>query len=259
MITNKYWDILKQYWGNSFLFGDNKIEFQNYKYDYDYMLNLKRIITNFEKEVEQNFLSIPNNETRDNYIVVLYDEINKRIRLNGEYAQYIIRYEKTFSEEINNLLSRQNDALFGLTLWFKMNPLFEKTLQGESMVSREIKMDNSNHDNRIKGKLSKQEIEKYFITAFSEKQKDLNPILDEEQINNFLYSNFADFVPAKVAIKFQTVNITQKKIRAIIYDFYLKHSNETKTDIYITLLKNSFSNFDNTSFETLRKNFSKKR
>lgn len=256
MITNKNWNILKQYWGESFLYGNNKIDFQKYGFDNDYTLQLKQNITNFEEEVELNFLSITNGETRDNYISILYNEINTRIRLNGEYAEYIIRNEKHNSEAILNLLRYQSDALFGLTLWFKMNLLFEKALKEESLVLREDKFIDTN-DNRIKGKLTKAEIEKYFKDSFSAKQKDQNPILTEEQIKQFLHSNFANFSPIKEVVKFDTPNTNQTQVRKIIYNFYKKHKLKNRTDDYVNLLKNNFSTFDSTTFESEKANFNK--
>lgn len=257
MVTNKNWNILKKFWGENFLYGDNKIEFQNDFYDYEYLLNLRNIIENFEEEAEQNFLNFTNSETRDNYILTCYEEINTRIHLNGQYIKYIMQYEKINSEAIANLLRYQSDALFGLTLWFNMNLLFEKALKETSIVVREIKKNDTLPDIRIKGKLSKAEIEKYFMDAFSTKQKDQSPILLEEQIEHFLHANFIDFNPTKDVVKFETANTTQQKIRKIIHSFYLEHSPNTKTGAYIYLLKSNFSKFDNTSFSSEQSNFHK--
>ncbi len=257
MVTNKNWNILKKIWGDNFLYGDNKIDFQNDFYYYEYLLNLKYIIENFENEAEQNFLNFANNETRDNYILTCYEEINTRIRLNGEYVQYIIRYEKINSEAIADLLRYQSDALFGLTLWFNMNLLFERALKETSIVSREIKNNDSLPDIRIKGKLSKAEIEKYFMDAFSEKQKDQSPILLEGQIKDFLHANFVDFNPSKEVIKFDTPNTSQTQIRKIIYNFYKQNKSKNRTDGYVVLLLNNFSLFKETAFISEKANFSK--
>lgn len=113
------------------------------------------------------------------------------------------------------------------------------------------------HDNRIKGKLKKEDIENYFKSTFSEKQKDLKPILTEKQITHFLHANFSEFFPRTEILKFDTPNVTQKKLRKIIHQFYLQHSPQTRTDVYVNILLNNFSKFNNTVFASEKSNFSK--
>ncbi|HWY10776.1 MAG TPA: hypothetical protein VN026_05590 [Bacteroidia bacterium] len=115
-----------------------------------------------------------------------------------------------------------------------------------------------NNDTRIKGRLNKNEIENYFKTSFSEKQKDSGAILTEEEINQFLRANFKGFEPKTEVKKFDTPNTTQQKLRGIIYDFYLKDCKKMRTSEYVKLLINNFYEFDGTDFKNEKKNFSKK-
>lgn len=115
-------------------------------------------------------------------------------------------------------------------------------------------------EDRIKGKLSQHEIITYFkrLCDFPLKNGTRVVILQEEIVLNLVYANFAGFSTKMNKQKLETPNIKQNELRAFIYAFYEKHSLEAKTEPYIHFMKDNFSIFDNTSFETLKKSFSKK-
>ncbi len=175
--------------------------------------------------------------------------MNKSIG-NGEWDFYTM---KEFNELPDSALQLLSDKEL-YSLFFYISNCLNNELE---ILLRKGGQELGVIDNRVKGKLTKDEIQKYFLTAFSKKQKDQNPILSEAQIKHFLQANFVDFIPMIEVEKFETPNTTQQKIRKIVHDFYLMHSPQTKTDIYIHLLKNNFSKFDNSVFSSEKSNFHK--
>jgi len=116
-------------------------------------------------------------------------------------------------------------------------------------------------DDRIKGKLPKDDVEKYFmkLNDYSNKeQKARVQVLTKEQVSHLLHANFVGFFPKKEVKKFDTPLISQGELRRFVYVFFTQHSSQNRTEEYVYFLINNFSKFDKTEFNTLKRNFSKK-
>lgn len=131
MIKNDNWEKLKEALVDGF--ASVKNEPKNFL-PIEYKKFIDNLIIKFSQEAESNFLSIPNTETRDIYINNRYEEIDTLIRLNSDSLKYLSGGDKE-KKNIQWLLRFQNDSLFGLTLWFKMNLLFSGILQN-SIVNK---------------------------------------------------------------------------------------------------------------------------
>lgn len=112
-------------------------------------------------------------------------------------------------------------------------------------------------DTRIKGRMPKAEIEEYLTRVLSESQKDGSPILKPEEIKILIHSHIHGFYPIFPVTKFDTPNAGQTTLRKIFYR--LCDNNRTKREIpqYVSLLMGSFSEFNNTSYESEYSNFNK--
>lgn len=115
------------------------------------------------------------------------------------------------------------------------------------------------YEDRIKGKLDKNQITAYFmqLSDFPFSNKGRKEILTPEQISHLVHANFAGFYPKVDKQKWNTPGIKQNQLRKFVYTFYLKHSILSQTEDYIHFLKDNFSLFDNTEFQSLKSNFSK--
>lgn len=237
--------------------------------------NLAKIKTSKELDKNEQFTPEMISEI-ENYFNLKFDEIKKNISTGSKKKEYLLIWEKEkISMRLYNHLHHPFeieitlDKIKTLTVQdynrmgakFICNCIiiswFEKLHEiGKSLLDNSIN-ENVEVDNRIKGKLKKNEIEKYFMDAFSEKQDDQKPLLSEQQIKDFLCANFIDFTTRKEVEKFNTSINIQGRLRRIIYQFHLKHNTTNRTKQYVNLLLTNFSAFDNTSFEVERRNFSK--
>jgi hypothetical protein len=111
-------------------------------------------------------------------------------------------------------------------------------------------------DDRIKGRLSKEEIENYFM-QFNQKQKDNNLALTNEQIKQLLHANFKDFKPRIPIRKLDTPNITKSELIEFVRVLHRRHNRSNRTGQYVALLKENFSIFDDTTLVSLKSNFSR--
>lgn len=112
-------------------------------------------------------------------------------------------------------------------------------------------------DTRINCKGATNDIKNYFL-KLSQKNEDGFPILKEEEITHLLQANFTNFA-LRTNIKKITPNLNQANLRYFIYQFFLKYSKTThEADVYARLLKNNFTQFENTEIDVIKKSFSKK-
>lgn len=136
-----------------------------------------------------------------------------------------------------------------------------KTLAYEEYLQRfydiHTRQDLSGTDDRIKNCMcNKEEVREYFLQLKKFKVNNIQ-VFTENQIDDFLHANFVDFNPKKPRKKMQCPPHLKKDIRQLVYTFYLKCSQVSRTDEYAALLKNNFQVFDDTSLESLKKNFSR--
>ena len=136
-----------------------------------------------------------------------------------------------------------------------------KTLAYEEYLQRfydiHTRHDLSGTDDRIKNCMcNKEEVREFFLQMKKFKVNNIQ-VFTENQIDDFLHANFVDFNPKKPKKKMQCPPQLKKDIRQLVYTFYLKCSQVSRTDEFAALLKNNFQVFENTSLESLKKNFSR--
>ncbi len=113
-------------------------------------------------------------------------------------------------------------------------------------------------DNRYKGKLRPPDITTYWMQLCTYEVKGkVVEVLSEVEVKQFLHSNFWGFKPMKPVSKLTAKNISNSELRAFSKRFFDQFNHDVQTTAFIRILKNNFSNFDSTTEESLRKNFSK--
>lgn len=179
-----------------------------------------------------------------------------------EHFQKFLNYQliNNFNSDIEDYNNFLDDILthFSLSIFVEMHEFIKKSI----IVFINKKKNEKNIgeiDNRIKGKLNKEEIRKYFmqLSDYPTQKGERIIILTVVQIKDFLHANFTGFEPRCELIKLDTPNLSQSQLRRFVYAFYLKHSNRARTDEYVNLLLNNFHAFDKTTFESEKSNFCK--
>lgn len=155
MICLDNWNKLKSCWGKNFLSDPNYNHYMKIGSWLAYINYFSELIRSTENEIEVNFLSIKNSKTCSTYILNCYEEVIERIRLNGFEIDLVMRDKNNKNAELElNILHYQNDHLFGLGLWFRINPLLEKILGSESIVLSTKKWINKNDEFELPKKFS---------------------------------------------------------------------------------------------------------
>lgn len=180
----------------------------------------------------------------------LFDDISKALKLAKE--ETLKRFESD--------LVRQQATLFLLSDEELIDRLIQ-TIAYEEYLERFYDLHNKQNlagtDVRIYNCMcNKEEIRDYFM-QLKKLKENKKSIFSDEQIENLLYSNFSAFNPPKEKVKLHCPSRFKKDIRELVYKFYIKCSEISRTDEYIHLLKNNFQIFDETTFESLKKNFSR--
>jgi len=139
MISNDYWNLFRDTFNNYHLSYKNEggktvhTDFLTTdEYDIcEYYDVLHKIITGFKREIETNILHIPNTETKNDYVLNLYEKINTELNSKSGTLNLLDQNKKLNEKEIRRrqLISIQIDSLFGLTFWFKADILFRKILK----------------------------------------------------------------------------------------------------------------------------------
>lgn len=168
--------------------------------------------------------------------------------------------KKETNERFNNDLIPEQIKLFLIPDQELLMRLV-KTLAYEEYLQRfydiHTQQDLSGTDDRIKNCMcNKEEVREFFLQLKKFKVDDLQ-VFTENQIDDFLHANFVDFNPKKPRKKMQCPPQLKKDIRQLVYTFYLKCSQVSRTDEFAALLKNNFQVFEDTSLESLKKNFSR--
>ena len=127
---------------------------------------------------------------------------------------------------------------------------------GVQTLAKQIQTKSETHDDRIDGNLSKEEVKAYFM-KLNQPQYDGQPVLSVNQIDTLLHANFQGFENRCDIEKFDTPNFNGLQLMRFVHEFYDMHCLIARTGEYIHFLKNNFSRFDNSSFDTVRSNFSK--
>src|SRR5436853_5323158 len=127
MITFSSWDKLENAFGTQFqnVLSDAKWTFVT---TIKYSQQFAKLVKNAERELELNFLAIPDKKLREKYLLNKWNKVNRQLEENLEHLKQL-RATKP-KEEMQKqakqmkilLLQFQNNALFGFSL-IKLNDL----------------------------------------------------------------------------------------------------------------------------------------
>jgi len=265
------------------------------KIDFPKALNSESITTGFEKE---SFLSqtwkIVEMYCRDrclDYDAILKSPPDVPLIIDSTHHLYfqfletalmfyeppLIKYFLTyqFNNFKGNVDAKNKEAFLGQVLFviypnieskspnnnlYRREKIFDwlETHNIENLPERLSKQNPSNEDNRYKGRLTPEEVSKYWMQLcnYNIKSKVVE-VLNEFEIQQFLQANFWGFGPQMKVEKLDIKNISQAEFRKFSKDFFDKYSESNRTRPFIKILKDNFSIFDDTSEENLTKNFRK--
>jgi hypothetical protein len=169
--------------------------------------------------------------------------------------------ELNINDRLNFLTENYHDLPKITAIYAKKYKNFLSEVQLELILEwPQLKEPLQQQDNRITGKLSKEEVKSYFmtLTEFPLNNNDGKvQVLSEQDVMYFLHSNFTNFQPKKEPKKFTITAINNTTLTQFIYQFYKLNCTKKRTIPYIHLLKNNFSIFDEIEFDNLKKNFSR--